>query len=199
MKGLDPKVEQDGLDIGILPDVADIHVIRNAKQAVSDADVTRLTRQDVPMETSKDPILHTNWRWIDEGYTPSKEDRKTLNSEGLSYANNLQLLKTIEGCVFYTNPGSETSVLCLPPSLHDQAYLACLAHLLNSHMGLNATLTKTSKCGGCEWATYIIPRLKPTTIRRVEFIRMVNLKPNVIKAGVNFYKILKFLTLTSFR
>ena len=34
MKGLDPQVGKEGLDIGILPVIADIHVVQNVKQAV---------------------------------------------------------------------------------------------------------------------------------------------------------------------
>ena len=103
MKGLDPRVEEDGLEIGILPDVADIHMIRDAKQAVPDGAASRLSRQDVSTEINKDPVLRTIRRWVEEGYVPNKEDRKLLTPTGLSYANNLHLLKVVDGCVFHTS------------------------------------------------------------------------------------------------
>ncbi|MEL7522121.1 MAG: RNase H-like domain-containing protein, partial [Cyanobacteria bacterium J06553_1] len=145
MEGLNPKVEKDGLDVGIMQDIADIYAIQTVKQAVSNQPSISLSAEDVARESHKDLILGKILRWVTEKYRPNKEDRKILTREGLAYANELPYLEARDNCLYRRVLGEDQTQLCLPPSFWDRAYQACHNDDLNKHMGLNATLSKVKQ------------------------------------------------------
>ena len=137
MPGLDPKVEADGLDVGIFSDIADVHALAPQEDNVVSTDVLQRVRK----ATEADPLLSKIVQWVNDKYTPGKEDRKILTKAGLYYANVLPRLVVQKGALYYTDE-AQTFRLCLPEGMRDEDFMACHSHVMCGHIGTNATLTK---------------------------------------------------------
>ena len=60
MPGLDPKVEANGLDVGLFSDIADVHALAPAEEAPLSPDV----QQHVRKATAADPLLQKIVQWV---------------------------------------------------------------------------------------------------------------------------------------
>ena len=121
-----------------LHDVDDIYAIDEPVPAITTETLARLTAQD--------PTLQRLLPYIKDNQKPSKEDRKSMGSIGMSYVNIFECLTVQDGIIKYHTPSvnnqPSVELTCLPVQLYNLAFDMCHSHQASGHYGMKITFDK---------------------------------------------------------
>ena len=117
-------------------------------------DIYAIRFQEISMEemhkcTAEDPVLSIIIKYVAGQSKPSKEERKTLGNDGMTYVNIFECLELEDGLLYYREPGANgiqpEKRLCIPLKMQECAFLMCHADLSVGHFGINKTFQRMRK------------------------------------------------------
>ena len=110
--------------------------------------VKEITEDNIRQATNNDHIMFRIKEYVMKECKPSKEERKTLELEGMQYTNVFECLSVSNGILYYQSPTvnglPSKRRMCLPPAMRELAFT--MAHAdpagISGHYGQNQTFDR---------------------------------------------------------
>ena len=126
-----------------LHDVDDIYAVEESKVQ---PEVKEITTESLVRLTAQDPTLKRILPFLQNQQKPTKEERKSMGSTGMSYVNIFECLSVQDGIIKYQTPSVNdqpgTVLTCLPVQLYNIAFDLCHSHQASGHYGMKITFEK---------------------------------------------------------